>query len=101
MATEVIEPKIDHTTDIADKISHAFAKYWNVVLWNDDVHSYEFVIVSLMQIIGCSMEEAFKHADTVHHHGKSIVASETQEVAELYYEQLIALGLTATLERNS
>lgn len=107
MATEIknptiIEtPEIGITTDIAEKISNAFAKWWSVVVWNDDIHTYEFVINCLMQVIGCTMEQGFKHADTIHTLGKSIVAQETQERAELYYEQLIELGLSTTIERDS
>jgi ATP-dependent Clp protease adapter protein ClpS len=36
----------------------------------------------------------------VHHHGKSCVAVETREKAELYYQQLQAHGLTVTIEQT-
>lgn len=110
MATEIKEPEVIvpaitpiHTPgiSIANKISNAFAKYWSVVVWNDDVHTYEYVIISLMAVVGCTEEEGLKFADTIHHEGKCIVASETQEKAELYQAQLIELELTATIERNS
>ncbi len=107
MTTEVIEPAIIEKpdigtiSDISEKIGNAFAKWWSVIVWNDDVHSYEYVIAVLMRVTGCTAEQGFKHADTIHHLGKSIVAQETQEKAELYYEQLIELELSATIERNS
>src|SRR4051812_27669331 len=103
METEVKEPEIQtptisptHTPDtsIADKISNAFAKYWNVVVWNDDVHTFPYVIIALMQVVGCSEDEASQHAERIHTEGKSVVASETQEKAELYHGQLTALELT-------
>jgi len=35
----------------------------------------------------------------VHHQGKSCVATETREKAELYYQQLQGFGLSVTIER--
>ena len=85
--------------NIEEKVRSAFEKSWNVVVWNDDIHTFKYVIDVLMQIIGISEGDAFKHAHTIHTAGKSIVATATRERAELYYEQLVECELTVTLEK--
>ncbi len=89
------------TDDVATKIENAFAKYWNVIVWNDDIHTYEYVIEVLMTVLGINENEAFNHADTIHHKGKSIVLSTTQEKAEHYCVLIKELELGCTVERNS
>ncbi len=110
MATKTKEPitvvptkNPDRQTDqsISEKIAMAFGKFWNVIVWNDDIHSFEEVIDCLMQVLGINEQDAFTHAYTVHTLGKSVVASETQEKAEHYHAQIEEFGLFVTLERNS
>jgi ATP-dependent Clp protease adaptor protein ClpS len=43
-------------------------------------------------------EKATQHMLEVHQKGKSIVAMETREKAELYYQQIQAYGLNVSLE---
>jgi ATP-dependent Clp protease adaptor protein ClpS len=83
----------------ATRIRAAFDKCYNVILWNDDFHTFDFVARVLMQVIGINRKDAYKHAEAVHNLGKSIVATETRERAELYYEQLLAFRLTVTIEK--
>ena len=45
--------------------------------------------------------KATKHMLEVHELGRSVVATETRERAELYHQQLQAHGLSVTLEPNS
>jgi ATP-dependent Clp protease adaptor protein ClpS len=44
-----------------------------VVLYNDDWHTFEEVIVQLMKAVKCSFEKARDYAFEVHVKGKSIV----------------------------
>lgn len=46
-----------------------------VVLYNDDWHTFDEVILQLMKATGCTFEEARSHAFEVHVKGKSIVYS--------------------------
>ena len=43
---------------------------WRVVLYDDDIHTFEEVIVQLMKATGCSAKRAERHAWTVHTEGK-------------------------------
>jgi ATP-dependent Clp protease adaptor protein ClpS len=44
-----------------------------VVLFNDDWHSFEEVIIQIIKAIGCSFEQARDYTFEVHVKGKSII----------------------------
>ncbi len=46
---------------------------WRVVLYDDDIHTFEEVIVQLVKATGCSAKRAERHAWTVHTEGKDTV----------------------------
>ncbi|MDR3111324.1 MAG: ATP-dependent Clp protease adaptor ClpS [Planctomycetaceae bacterium] len=65
---------------------------YNVILWNDDEHSYEYVIIMLNQLFGYPVEKGFQLADTVDKQGKAIVLTTTLEHAEFKRDQIHAFG---------
>lgn len=82
---------------------------YNVILWNDDDHSFEYVIEMLFRLFAHPVEKGFELAKQVHEQGKTIVATTTKELAELKQEQIHAFGkdfrisackgsMTATIE---
>jgi|GEM_PF-375558 len=46
---------------------------WVVILYNDDIHSFDEVIEQLVKATNCSVSQAEKHAWTVHTQGKDVV----------------------------
>ena len=46
---------------------------WRVIVYNDEVHTFEEVIVQLIKATGCSAEQAEQHAWTIHKEGKDCV----------------------------
>ena len=48
---------------------------WRVVLYDDDVHTFDDVIVQVVKATGCTAERAARHAWTVHTEGKDRVYS--------------------------
>jgi ATP-dependent Clp protease adapter protein ClpS len=46
---------------------------WHVVLYDDDIHTFEDVIVQLVKATGCTEARAARHAWTVHTRGKDVV----------------------------
>jgi len=46
---------------------------FKVILYNDDWHSFDEVILQLIKAVHCSYEEARSHAFEVHVKGKSVV----------------------------
>src|SRR5688500_9663056 len=96
MSVEVV-PELDERT--AEKIKQAFEKGWNVIVWNDPINLMTYVVFVFMKVLAFTKEKATKHMLEVHEKGKSIVATETREKAELYYQQIQAHGLMVTLEQ--
>jgi len=70
---------------------------YHVVLWNDDDHSYEYVIVMLMQLFGYPPEKGFQMAKEVDSEGRVIVLTTTREHAELKRDQIHAYGRDALI----
>lgn len=46
---------------------------WRVILFNDEIHTFDEVIHQVMKATGCPLEQARKHAWTVHTEGKDRV----------------------------
>ena len=62
-----VAPVVEETTDAAVETP------WRVILYDDDIHTFEEVIVQLVKATGCTAERAERHAWTVHTRGKDCV----------------------------
>jgi ATP-dependent Clp protease adaptor protein ClpS len=68
---------------------------WRVIVLNDDHNTFDHVAATLSRVLpGVSLDHGYRFADRIHNSGKAIVWSGQKEVAELYWEQLKAAGLT-------
>jgi len=72
---------------------------YNVILLNDDDHTYEYVIRMLKEIFAFPEEKGYRMADEVHRSGRVIVLTTTLEHAELKRDQIHAYGPDPLLER--
>jgi ATP-dependent Clp protease adaptor protein ClpS len=63
-----------------------------VIVENDDLHTYEYVIEGLQKVCGYSFQKAWLLAVEIDTRGKAIVWSGTKELAELKCEQIRGLG---------
>ena len=61
---------------------------YNVILKNDDHHSFEFVIHVLRKVLGCDEQRAFLLTHEAHQTGRAVIWTGTREVAELKVEQI-------------
>src|SRR5207249_7391113 len=84
--------------DAKEKIEEAFEKGWSVIVWNDPINLMSYVVFVFMKVLAFTKEKATKHMLEVHNLGKSVVATESREKAEFYYQQIQAHGLSVTLE---
>jgi len=97
MATETLPATIEITRG---KIEEAFEKNWSVIVWNDPINLMTYVVFVFMKVLAFTKEKATKHMLEVHQLGKSVVAVETREKAELYYQRIQSHGLTVTIEQT-
>ena len=70
---------------------------YNVVLLNDNDHSYEYVIQMLKSIFGHNDQQGFKLAEEVDNKGRAIVFTTHRELAELKRDQIHAFGKDETV----
>src|SRR5438552_3272727 len=72
---------------------------YNVILINDDDHTYEYVVRMLRQLFGYGEEKGYLMAKEVDTTGRVIVLTTTMEHAELKRDQIHAFGADPLLER--
>ena len=65
---------------------------YNVVLLDDDDHTYTYVILMLKELFGYPEEQGFQMAREVDTTGRVIVLTTTKEHAELKRDQIHAFG---------
>ena len=65
---------------------------YNVVLWNDDDHTYAYVITMLLELFAYPVEKGYQMAQEVDTQGRVIVLTTTMEHAELKRDQIHAYG---------
>ena len=72
---------------------------YHVILWDDDDHSYEYVILMMRQLFGLSFEKGYTVAKSVDRDGRAICLTTTKEHAELKRDQIHAFGKDRLIER--
>lgn len=63
-----------------------------VILHNDDLHTFEYVVEVLIKVLRCTTEKAILLTTTAHTEGRAIVWSGPLEVAELKRDQIRGAG---------
>jgi ATP-dependent Clp protease adaptor protein ClpS len=106
MNSSVSQPLVEELPDTKPKTPSG---PWRVVLWDDDFHTYEYVIEMLVEVCNMTEEIAFMHAVEVDTAKKTVVFSGELEHAEHIQEGILNYGpdprmahskgsMTATLE---
>jgi ATP-dependent Clp protease adapter protein ClpS len=70
---EPAAPDTDVEVEEEEATDERLDEPWTVILYNDDVHTFDEVINQLVKATGCSTAEAEKKAWTVHTKGKANV----------------------------
>lgn len=68
------------------------AKLYNVVLLDDDDHTYDYVIEMLQKLFMLSVEQAYNHAAEVDASGRTIILTCELEPAEFARDQIHGYG---------
>ncbi len=71
---------------------------FRVMLHNDDVNTFEHVIIAILKLTPLNEQEAIEKTIEAHETGASLLLVTSKERAELYVEQFASLGLTVTCE---
>ncbi len=97
--TSVAEPIVRPTVD-QDRQRKRQPRY-HVVLWDDDDHSYGYVVLMMRQLFAHSYEKGFEIAKVVDASGRAICLTTTKEHAELKRDQIHAFGKDLLIDRCS
>jgi ATP-dependent Clp protease adaptor protein ClpS len=73
---------------------------WIVIVWNDPINLMSYVTLVFQKLFGYGRQEATRLMLQVHHEGRAVVSSGTQEKAEHDVSRLHAHGLWATMRRD-
>jgi ATP-dependent Clp protease adaptor protein ClpS len=74
---------------------------YRVVLWDDDDHSYPYVIRMMRDLFGHTIERGYAIAKEVDTQGKAIVLTTTREHAELKRDQIRAFGADVAIASSA
>ena len=92
MAVE--EPVVENETQRREKTRKKPKRQppYNVILWNDDDHTYAYVMLMMRTLFGHPLEKGYELAKEVDTQGRAIVLTTTLEHAELKRDQIRAFG---------
>ncbi|MBU3714817.1 MAG: ATP-dependent Clp protease adaptor ClpS [Ferruginibacter sp.] len=71
---------------------------YSLLVWNDDVNTFDWVIETLIQICGHTQEQAEQCALFIHHKGKYAVKKDRYEKLSPMCDAIKERGIGATIE---
>ena len=87
----------DEETDVLDDIGMECS----LIVWNDEVNTFDWVIQALVEICEHTQEQAEQCAMIIHTHGKYAVKHGTYEVLKPMCDAITDRGIGATVEALS
>jgi ATP-dependent Clp protease adaptor protein ClpS len=85
-------------TTVENLIESLLAPTKNIVVYNDDVNTFEHVILCLIKYCRHSLEQAEQCTHIIHNNGKCAVKSGDYEKLKPIYEALLEKGILAKIE---
>ncbi|MBT2619242.1 MULTISPECIES: ATP-dependent Clp protease adaptor ClpS [Chryseobacterium] len=70
---------------------------YKLILHNDDIHTFDYVIDSLVEICKHTLEQAEQCTILIHYKGKCTVKTGSMEVLKPMHEKLISRELTSEI----
>ncbi len=95
-------PSTINLPEVADADIDAFFDFedlWAVIVWNDDVTTFQTVIEAFVEIFGHTVERADQLAWRIHRTGKAVAAVRPKDEAEAAVHALHRRKISATLSR--
>jgi len=92
----ILKPKQqeEHKILVMEEEQHSFS----LIVWNDDVNTFEWVIDTLMEVCGHSEEQAEQCALVIHLQGKYAVKQGDYETLKPMCNEITKRGIGATIE---
>ncbi len=84
--------------DVAVDVLTTLGSSYQIIVWNDEVNTFEWVIETLIEICGHSTEQAEQCAMIIHTKGKYAVQQGSYEDLKPKVDAITDRGISATLE---
>ena len=88
----IVVPKRNREADEQSKTRPKKQPPYAVIIHNDDLHTFPYVIDILRRVCGHSPQKAYELTAQIHFSGQSAVWTGTMEVAELKRDQIRGFG---------
>jgi len=89
---------LDIDTSFQEELETLVKAPKTLVIHNDDFHSFDFVIETLIEVCGHEPLQAEQCTFIIHHSGKCAVKTDLFNRLQPVWAEVIQLGLTATIE---
>lgn len=86
--------QLDELTDSLTMLD----EYCSLILWNDDINTFEWVIDTLVEVCGHSFEQAEQCAIIIDSKGKYGVKQGSYEILKPMCDAITERGINATIE---
>lgn len=84
----------DEEVEVLDEVGQTCS----LIVWNDNVNTFEWVIETLVEICNHSYEQAEQCAMIIHHQGKYAVKNGTYDFLKPMCDAITDRGIGATIE---
>jgi ATP-dependent Clp protease adaptor protein ClpS len=91
-----IEPSI--STQLLEVTETIVVSSHSLIVWNDDVNTFEWVIETLMAVCGHTEQQAEQCSMLIHNKGKYAVKEGSYEVLKPMCDAITERGISATIE---
>ena len=91
---ETEQPKEDSNVAVLNQIAPSYS----LIVWNDEVNSFDWVIETLMEVCGHDLEQAEQCAMIIHNKGKYAVKNGDYDTLKPMCDAITDRGIGATIE---
>lgn len=89
-----VKPLYEEDTDVLTALDEPYS----LIVWNDEVNTFEWVIETLVEVCGHSTEQAEQCAYIIHFQGKYAVKQGSYDELKPQCDAITERGIGATLE---
>lgn len=94
MSKEQPQIERDEEVDVMDEVGQTCS----LIVWNDNINTFEWVIETLVEICSHTYEQAEQCAMIIHHQGKYAVKNGTYDFLKPMCDAITDRGIGATIE---
>ena len=89
-----VKPQLEDDSDVLTALDEPYS----LIVWNDEVNTFEWVIETLVEVCGHSTEQAEQCAYIIHFQGKYAVKQGSYDELKPQCDAITDRGIGATLE---